>query len=214
MQRRGAGALEVRDAADAAAVRLCLAGDREAFGDLVGAYQDRIYGLALRWCHGNRADAADITQDVFLRAYAALARFDPARPFAPWLLRIAINRCRDAARRHRARPAADTDLDWETLAEGGDGPEARAIAAEERRAVRAAVDALPQAQRLLVVLAYDRRMPLAQVAAALGLPLSMVKNRLMRARRVLAKRLEETGVEAGEHDVRRRTCPVAPVHGR
>jgi len=214
-----------RDAADAAVVRRCQAGEREAFGELVAAYQDRVYGLALRWCRGDRAEAGDLAQDTFLRAYAAVGRFDPRRPFAPWLLRIAINRCRDAARRRRTRPSVSMEVDPDAFAEPAPGPEAAAVAAEERRAVRAAVAALPDAQRLLVVLAYDRELRLIEIAEALGLPLSMVKNRLMRARRAIAKRLAAEDAEgpgpngcpaggSGRHDVRRGALPTDPLRAR
>ena len=206
--------MEPRDAADAAAVRLCLHGDRAAFAELVVAYQDRIYGLAWRWCRGDRTEALDIAQDVFLRAYASLGRFDPARPFAPWLLRIALNRCRDAARRRKAHPTTAEATDWAAIADPADGPEALALAAEERRAVRAAVATLPEAQRLLVLLAYDRALPLTEIAGALGLPLSLVKNRLMRARRILAARLREGEADACGDDVRGGARPVAPTPPR
>lgn len=173
------------------AIDRCRAGDRDAFAVIVRAHQDRVYALALRWSGGDRSEAADLTQECFLRAFVALARFDAARPLRPWILRIALNVCRDAGRRRAARPPAVGVAEADAFAAAEPGPEASALAAERRRAVRHAVGELPPEQRLLVVLAYDRELPLREIAAALGLPVTIVKNRLYRARRRLAARLGE-----------------------
>jgi RNA polymerase sigma factor (sigma-70 family) len=195
-----------RDAAgrDADAIRRCLAGDREAFAELVARHQDRVYGLGLRGCAGDRAEAADLAQECFVRAWAALGRFDPRRPFRPWLLRIAVNLCRDRARRRAARPAGPPPGDgkWAEPADPADGPQDLVVRAEERRRVRAAVAALPPDQRLLLALAYDQELPLAEIAAILGLPQTVVSSRPYRARRTIAARLQEE-----EHDVLPRGAP-------
>jgi RNA polymerase sigma factor (sigma-70 family) len=176
------------DPRDAAAVARCLAGQREAFTELVERYQHTVYGVCLRWCGGRAADASDLAQECFLRAWTALGRFDPRRPLRPWLLRIAVNLCRDWARRRAAHPEAGAD-DADEVPDPTEGPEEAAERAETRRRLRQAVRALPEPLRLLVVLAYDHDLPLAEVAAATGLPLTVVKNRLFRARRAIARRL-------------------------
>ena len=104
-------------------------------------------------------------------------------------MRIAVNLCRDWRRRRRGRDVADDPAVWEGLPAEGPGPPDHAEAAERRRAVRQAVAHLPPEYRMLVVLAYDEGLSLRDVAAATGLPLSMVKNRLFRARRRLAQAL-------------------------
>ena len=90
------------DGADAACIRAVRAGDREAFAPLVERYQRRVYNLCLRYT-GHPEDAADLTQEVFLRAFRGLGRFDLERSFATWLMQIAVNACRDASRRRAVR---------------------------------------------------------------------------------------------------------------
>ena len=201
-------------AVEVEAIARCQAGEPNAFAVIVRAYQDRIYGLALRWCGGDWSEAADLTQECFLRAYASLARFDPARPLRPWLLRIAVNVCRDAFRRRTARPACAGDAQWDTFAAADPGPEAVVLATERRRAVRQAVAALPAEQRLLIVLAYDRELPLREIAAALGLPLTIVKNRLYRARKRLATRLGGDERDGTGDGLRAGPAPVVPLDRR
>ncbi len=183
-------------ALDAEAVRRCLDGDPEAFAVLVTRHKDRVHGLCLRMCAGRAADASDLAQETFVRAYRALGRFDPSRPFLPWLLRIAVNVCRDHGRRLRARHEDLVDLSPDRRSDPAPGPENALIREQDRRAVRAAVAELPAHLRVLIALAYDEDLSLGDVARITGLPLTIVKNRLFRARRALAARLaKEVGCD-------------------
>ena len=96
-----------RDLPDAEVVHRCRCGEVEAFRLLVERYQDRVYGLAYRLL-GGADDALDAAQETFLRAYGALDRFDAARRFAPWLLRIAANTCYGMLRK---RPSGEFSLE-------------------------------------------------------------------------------------------------------
>lgn len=198
--------MDTGQALDAQAVRRCLAGDREAFADLVARHQDRVHGLCLRLCAGHGADAADLAQETFVRAYRALGRFDPNRPLLPWLLRIAANLCRDHGRRLRARPEHLGEDGTDRWPDPAPGPETALIREQDRRAVRRAVAELPDHLRLLIALAYDEELPLAEVARITGLPLTVVKNRLFRARRALAARLAK---EDPDHGLPLRPAPPA-----
>src|SRR6476646_7825170 len=98
-----------------------LRGDPEAFAQLVSLYSARVFNLALRFT-GDRAEAEDLTQEAFLRAYTALPRSRTELPFRPWLLQITVNLCRDWAR--RKRPVAFSDLgDMDEIDEMGAGPD-------------------------------------------------------------------------------------------
>src|SRR5438876_1917968 len=81
-----------RQPSDAEVIQRCRRGEVEPFSLLVERYQDRVYNLAFRLLD-HAEDARDASQETFVRAYSALARFDPDRPFAPWLFRIATNLC-------------------------------------------------------------------------------------------------------------------------
>jgi len=171
-----------------------LRGDPEAFAQLVSLFSARVFNLALRFT-GDRAEAEDLTQEAFLRAYAALPRSKTELPFRPWLLQIAVNLCRDWARRQR--PLAFSDLDGLNDA-GADEPAAAdqlpdpdplppqaAEAREQLADLRRAVLALPPDLRLMVTLRYNEELSYEQIAQLLHLPPATVGTSLLRARRRL-----------------------------
>lgn len=155
------------------------------FADVVREHQDEVFGLALRML-GDRDAAMDVTSTVFLKAYRAFDRYDPARPARHWLLRITVNECISAGRaamRERARRApADAALD----VAGREGmPEDEAIRREERERVRQAVAALPELYRTPVVLRYFSGLSLEEIAQLTGRSASTVGVQLLRARALL-----------------------------
>jgi RNA polymerase sigma-70 factor (ECF subfamily) len=180
---------------------------REAFTQLVTAHHGRVYNLMLRMT-GSPADAADLTQEAFLRAWRAMDAYDPSRLPLPWLYRIAVNVLRDRVRSARRHPEVPGEV-----ASPGDvpGPEAVLVAREDAARLWSAVAALAPAYRLPLLLYYQHDLDVRQVAAALGLPVSIVKNRLFRARRMLRAALAEPP-QGGAPWARSRS--VAPQRGR
>ena len=161
------------------------AGDPEAFGDIVRRHTDRVYQLLWRWT-GNRADAEDLTQETFVRAYASLGRLDPARPFLPWLYTIA----RRAAASHwrRARPVEPLTDDLpepstpETPATHMEGIEgADAIWERARR--------LKPKQYQALWLRFGEGLSVAETARVLGITRLHVRVLLHRARAALTSQL-------------------------
>src|SRR5215211_7170423 len=88
---------------DAGLVRRCLLGQPEAIRQLVERFQAEVYGLCVRLLH-HRHDAEDVTQEVFLRVFRSLHRWDPGRPLKPWVMGIAVNRCRTWMAQRARRP--------------------------------------------------------------------------------------------------------------
>lgn len=177
---------------DAALIRQTLAGDNAAFGALVTRYEQRVIGCCYRIL-GNREDAADAAQEAFVKAYHALESLDATRPMLPWLLRIAVNACKDILKAPaRARWTA---LDEETPErEPETGPEQALLAKESLGAVERAVIDLPYDMRDAVALFYYGQLSVAEVAAATGSSAGTVKWRLYEARRRLREALEEVEV--------------------
>ncbi|MGE5588650.1 MAG: RNA polymerase sigma factor [Clostridia bacterium] len=187
---------------DAALVARVLAGDRDAFADLVREHGPGVLRLALRLLP-SRESAEDVAQETFLRAYSSLARYDARYPFRPWLYRIASNLCMDALRRWRAAPPSvsmDEVTEGDVVGHGAAGriepraagsgdPVLEAERAEAAVAVRAAVRDLAPEYRLLVVMAHFEGMKNDEIAEATGLSRGLVKNRLYRARRMLRAKL-------------------------
>lgn len=168
-----------------------LRGDREAFAELVARYSGRVFHLVFRFT-ADRLLAEDMTQESFLRAYAALPRSRAELPFRPWLYRIAVNLCRDWARRSRHQPLLFTELEAdesssmvEELPDGAPSPLDHLEAEERQEAIRSALSRLPAADRLLMTLRYDEELTYAQMGEALGLPAATVGTNLFRAKRRL-----------------------------
>jgi len=180
-------------AQEADLLRGARSGDLDAFNALVELHERLVYNLCLRML-GNRAHAEDAAQETFISAFRHIRSCQGDR-FRPWLLRIASNACTDELRRRGRRPAvsldAPTPLD-EAPAEPpdrGEGPEAAALRAEQRREIAAALLRLPRDQRLAVVLCDVHGLAYDEIAAATGASLGTVKSRIARGREKLRQEL-------------------------
>lgn len=178
---------------DSQVVEQVLAGDRNAYAILVERYQRKLLGLAYRLL-GNRDEAEDVAQEALVKAFQALGRFTLGQPFGPWLYRIASNACTDRLRQRRhTAPAGSDDYRLEQAADEDHTPEEALVRQEQISRLRQAIQALPEAYRQLVVLAHLQHVPYNDLAASTGLPLTVIKNRLYRARLMLKEALEDQG---------------------
>jgi RNA polymerase sigma-70 factor (ECF subfamily) len=155
-------------------------GDLDAFEALVRRYQRRVYALAYQHLR-DPDEAQDLAQEVFVRLYRNLHRYDPARPFQPWFWRLAVN---VAASYHRRRPAPSAELTDADAAPVTSRP-------DEAMPLERALADLNEELRLPVLLHYYLDLPLDDIAEAMGLSLSAVKSRLHRARALLRRLLVE-----------------------
>ena len=163
------------------------------FSDAVREHQDEVYGVALR-ITGDRDSALDVTSSTFLKAYRAFDRYDPSRPVRFWLLRIATNEAISHARRRgrEMRRRADEDAAG-MLPDPALAPDALSIAREDQARIRAAVAALPELYRVVVVLRYFNELGVDEIAQVTGRPASTVGVQLLRGRALLRSALEATG---------------------
>ncbi|TMG46464.1 MAG: sigma-70 family RNA polymerase sigma factor [Chloroflexi bacterium] len=163
------------------------------FSDAVREHQDEVYGVALR-ITGDRDSALDVTSSTFLKAYRAFDRYDPSRPVRFWLLRIATNEAISHARRRgrEMRRRADEDAAG-MLPDPALAPDALSIAREDQARIRAAVAALPELYRVVVVLRYFNELGVDEIAQVTGRPASTVGVQLLRGRALLRRALEATG---------------------
>jgi RNA polymerase sigma-70 factor (ECF subfamily) len=167
---------------DAGLVRQALAGDTDAFGQLVTRYQKPMYTVALRML-GNAEDARDVTQDAFVKAFSQLRTFDPAYRFFSWLYRIEINECLNVIRsRRRLEPL-------EGRVAAGGSPFDATLAHERHNQIEAAILQLPPDYRSVVALRHFAEQTYADIAEALDIPETTVKSRLYSARQLLGEML-------------------------
>ena len=197
MSRPFADSREARDATrleESAAIEACLAGDASAFDVLVLRHQKSIQRVCYRFT-GNAEDAADLTQEVFVKAYRSLPKFRGTSAFSTWLYRIAVNACLSfkAARKNRTE---EWDEDHDIVAEGP-GVDEMVEAQMSAEHVRAALDTLPERQRLTVIMKVLEERTHAEVAEILGSNVGTVKANLFFAIRNLRKQLAATLVGPG-----------------
>jgi len=189
---------------EAGLVQRCRKGQPDAIRQLVERFQAEVFGLCVRLLH-HRHDAEDVTQEVFLRVFRSLHRWDPSRPLKPWVMGIAVNRCRTWLAQRSRRPEV---VDY--LHETASAPPAD-DAAELLREIRAAVDALRPEYRTVFVLFHEHGQPYEDIAAALKRPVGTVKTWLHRARLEVLDRLRRRGmVEGEEQDAEHGPCETKP----
>ena len=183
-----------QDSEDAALVGRCLAGDTSAFESLVRHHQRALFTVALRML-GNRDDAADATQNAFVKVYERLDTFDARHRFFSWIYRILLNQCLNVLRSRRSSDA--TMPSPPTFV----GPHDAYDLAERRRRIEAALLTLPPDLRAVIVLRHFAELSYEEIGTALGgLPVKTVKSRLHSARRRLAELLLPDAAPTGATD--------------
>jgi RNA polymerase sigma-70 factor (ECF subfamily) len=160
--------------------------DGDAFAELVRRHSSRIYGLAYRMT-GNQADAEDVVQETFVRAYRALPSFRPELSFGAWLYRIAVNT--SLTQRGRQASCAAEPLNDNMALDAAASPGDLAESRELQAAVQQAIISLPMMYRAVVVLFHIEGRPYAEIADILGLPINTVRTHLHRGRALLRERL-------------------------
>ncbi len=177
---------------DVTLVRHCLRSNPAAVRALVERFQGMVFGLCVRLL-GHRHDAEDVTQEVFLRVFRSLRRWDAARPLQPWVLGIAANRCRTWMARAARRPAVVDYLE-DTAADPRTECPAVDDAPELRRELTLALAALRPEYRTAFVLFHEGGQSYDAIAAVLKRPVGTVKTWLHRARLELLDALRRRGM--------------------
>ena len=181
--------LDLTGASDGELAALHLGGNPAAAREIMRRHRAPIYRLVQNHI-GDASEALDVTQEAFIAAFSALRSYDQARPLRVWLSRIAINKCRDWARRRAVRRfftfAAPLEAADHTAAELVPADQALA-AAQELTAVRAAIAALPPALKEPLILRTIEGLSESETAQALGISNKAVETRLYRARAALGK---------------------------
>ena len=166
-----------------------LAGDVDAFNELMEAHEDRVFSICLRMMQDREA-ALDATQDTFLTVFRKADRYQAKAAFSTWLYRVAVNTCYDHHRR-RKRKQADPLPDDHDPVDASAGDEYHAI--EMRPDIEAALADLSPEFRAAVVLVDLEGMSLEQASDTLDVPTGTIKSRLFRARRQLSRSLGNLG---------------------
>lgn len=196
---RGRLSRPVATADDRELVRRAQGGDKEAFEELIRRHQHRVFAVAggiLR----KREDVEDVAQQVFVKAYFSLKRFDQRAAFSTWLYKITVNECWDLLRKKKVRPLVyESDLSQEqarqvigSAEKSNDGPDV-SERLEARQRVERLLDGLDERDRFMLVLKEVEGFSIEEIAEVLALNANTVKVRLFRARRRLVSQARTRG---------------------
>jgi RNA polymerase sigma-70 factor (ECF subfamily) len=174
------------EASDYELVKACINGSQDAFAELVARYKKLVFSVVYNMIN-DKQEVNDVAQEVFIRIYKSLGRYDPQYKFSTWAVKITTNLCLDTLRKKRIistpiEEAGEVSSDLDT-------PEARFIQKEKNLKIREAIALLPEKYRIPIVLFHQNSMSYEEIAKALDEPMTIVKNRLYRARLMLREKL-------------------------
>lgn len=186
------------DDSDLSLVRRVQRGDKGAFDLLVLKYQHKVIKLVMRYVRST-AEAEDIAQEAFIKAYRALPNFRGDSAFYTWLYRISINTAKNAVASRERSPVEynldlqDSESSYSVQARlrDPDTPEGLVLTEEIRQIVNAAIDALPEDLRTAIVLRELEGLSYEEIAASMDCPVGTVRSRIFRAREAIDRRLRE-----------------------
>jgi len=175
--------------------------DERAFRELIQEHRDRVFNITFRML-GNRAEAEDVAQEVFIAVFKTIDDFREESKFSTWLYRVAVNHCKNRIKYLARRPALDRsreEMDETTHGTGVNGtigaplpssPQKALESKQMEKLMQEAIANLEEDQRIVVVLRDVEDLSIEEICEITGLPDGTVKSRLHRARLVLRKRLQ------------------------
>jgi RNA polymerase sigma-70 factor (ECF subfamily) len=170
-------------------ISLAITGDRAAFGEIVIRHERRVLTLAFRLL-GTMEDAQDAAQEVFLRTFKYLRRFDASRPLEPWLVRTTVNVCRGLGRKRQLQRGVFVQGELQHYADPGRSPHAELRAEEQKRMLYRALEGLGEKERTAVGLRDIEGFTTAEVADILGSSEPTVRSQISVARLKIRKTIE------------------------
>ncbi len=174
-------------------VEACRRGERDALRVLYETYKDHVYSIALYHFHGDPALAADVTQQVFVKALTHITQFRGDADVASWLYRLTVNACLDHRRSGAAREVTSDPETWSKV-DGRPSPEQSASQAEISQHVQAAVSSLPEKLRLPVLLRYFEDLSYDELGTALDCSPGTAASRLHKGHQLLKEKLTKWGI--------------------
>ena len=186
---------------DLKTIKRCKRGEEDAFAEILTRYRGAIFNLCYRMTH-KPEDARDLAQEVFIKVFSLLDRFDESYAFSSWLFRIATNHCIDHLRRNRLRflsidhglgPDGE-EYDFQ-LPDSGPEPDRILQRKEAMERLTEVIADLPPHYRAITLLRHDQQLSYEEIAEILQLPLGTVKARIHRARNMIRQMLKARSYE-------------------
>lgn len=167
-------------------VKECLEGNKDAFSELISRYKRLIYSVAWKFSKNNE-EVDDMAQDAFIKIYRSLSKYDSKYKFSTWSVKVATNICLDHVRRKRINSVSLDEI--ESFTGSNNSPEEYYLRKEHSNMLKTAIDELPEIYRVPIVMYHQKGMSYKEIADFLGKPMSIIKNRIFRARNALKENL-------------------------
>lgn len=164
----------------------CLEGNKDAFSELVSRYKRLIFSVAYKFSRDSE-EVNDLAQEAFIKIYKSLSKYDSQYKFSTWSVKVATNICLDHVRRKRLNSVSLDEV--ESFTGSNNSPEEYYLRKEKSQALKNAIEELPEIYRVPIVLYHQKGMSYKEIAEALGKPMSIIKNRIFRARHTLKESL-------------------------
>jgi RNA polymerase sigma factor (sigma-70 family) len=170
-------------------IKKILSGDEDAFSILVDLYKNRVFSLAYRMI-ASAEESEDLAQEVFLKVYNNMRYYDPKKAgFSTWIYRITYNQCVDYLRKKKNTIPLEENM----LPVFSETPEEKVITCEEMQNLNKAVHDLPEDYRIPLILYHFHGLSYKEICQVMDVPMTIVKNRLFRARKMLKETLTGGG---------------------
>ncbi len=169
-------------------VKQAISGDQCAFAELLNRYKNLVYSVVLRMVN-NTEEANDLAQEIFIKLYRNLDKYQPEYKFSTWLIRISTNHVIDYHRKRKQETVSMEEMSYQLTSDSS--PEKEYLQKEKRKSLEYAIQALPDLYKVPIVLYHQQGLRYQEIAEIIGEPLSKVKNRIFRGRKMLKENLEK-----------------------
>ena len=185
--------MDLKNLSDYDLIQKCLNEDKEYFSELISRYKNLVYSVILRMIN-NKDEAGDLAQEIFIKIYKNLHKYYPDFKFSTWIIKISTNHVIDYRRRKQQETipleAAETEASLD------DSPETYVIRKEQKATLKKVVEDLPDMYRVPIMLYHSEGLSYQEISEIIEEPLSKVKNRIFRGRKMLKESL--MGLREGE----------------
>ncbi len=178
--------MNVKEMTDFELVQKCLNGEKEYFSEIIARHKNLVYSVVLKMIN-NQEDANDLSQEVFIKIYKNLDKYFPDFKFSTWVVRITTNHVIDYRRKKKYETVSAEEVEYKLVSEST--PEQDYLQKEEKLILNKLLESLPDIYKVPIVLYHQQGLSYQEIAEAINEPLSKVKNRIFRGRKMLKEEL-------------------------
>lgn len=178
--------MNIKDLTDYELVQKCLNGEKQYFSELITRHKNLVYSVVLKMVN-NQEDANDLAQEVFIKVYKNLDKYFPDFKFSTWIIKITTNHVIDYRRKKKYETVCMEEVEYKLISENT--PEQDCIKKEEQLVLNKLLNDLPDIYKVPLVLYHQQGLSYQEIAEATNEPLSKVKNRIFRGRKILKEEL-------------------------